>query len=337
MEDLKQLSTVITQAYYLIDKINKDNRFEELVETNTKLLNKNIVLEKELDNLKNKYDNDMNIKIKELNEKSDELKNLTKVSFVQSLNKQVMDKNLIIQQLENQIIKLRANQANENKFCTPNLHSQHHQQYVPVVTEQPSPINITDKTNENDKTDENNKLDETIKSNNKKGVKKINTKQEEPYVEEIKETTTENETQEKSKKGGKKDKYIVEVTEQSNKEEVVIEEYNGETVIEESNEGVVIEENNGETVIEESNEGVVIEENNGETVIEEKPKKKKKEKQPKPFDPNDFEDVNGYELISYKKNYYLRDLETNELYNIIDNNPREIVGLLNSKGKVKFN
>ena len=50
------------------------------------------------------------------------------------------------------------------------------------------------------------------------------------------------------------------------------------------------------------------------------------------FNVDNFEDINGFELTSYKKNYYLRDLETNELYDIYNNKPGKIVGLLNSKG-----
>ena len=55
------------------------------------------------------------------------------------------------------------------------------------------------------------------------------------------------------------------------------------------------------------------------------------------FDPDNFEEINGYELMLYKKNYYLRDLETNELYNILDNKPDTVVGFINNKGKPKFN
>lgn len=55
------------------------------------------------------------------------------------------------------------------------------------------------------------------------------------------------------------------------------------------------------------------------------------------FDPDNFEEINGYELMLYKKNYYLRDLETNELYNIVNNEPNIVVGFINNKGKPKFN
>ena len=54
------------------------------------------------------------------------------------------------------------------------------------------------------------------------------------------------------------------------------------------------------------------------------------------FDPEEFEEINGYELLVYKKNYYLRDLETDELYSILDNKPNKVVGLINNKGKVKL-
>jgi hypothetical protein len=176
MNDLKQLSELVSQIYHLSNKINNSG-FENLANTNSDLLNKINFLEdelsnknKELDDFKNKYDQDIKIK-------NEELINLTKVSFVQSLNKQLNDKNLIIQQLENQINKLKTIQPKEHLIKT--------------------------------------------KSNN--------------------------------------------------------------------------------------------------------------------FNPDCFEDINGFELTIYKKNYYLRDLETNELYNIVDNKPGQIIGLLNSKGKIKFN
>jgi hypothetical protein len=186
MNDLKQLNALISQVYHLSKKISN---LESLEDTNNDLLNRINILEEELSNktneledFKKKYDNDMKVKNNEIKEKCEELNNLTKVSFVQSLNKQINDKNLIIQQLENQISKLKISQTKE-----------------PIV--------------EN------------------KNKKKINVE----------------------------------------------------------------------------------------------------------FNVDSFEDVNGFELTSYKKNYYLRDLETNELYDIIDNKPGKIIGLLNSKGKIKFN
>ena len=54
------------------------------------------------------------------------------------------------------------------------------------------------------------------------------------------------------------------------------------------------------------------------------------------FDPDMFEDINGFELLIYKQKYYLRDLETSEIYDIVDNKQNQIVGLINSKGKIKL-
>ena len=84
MEDLKQLNTIITQAYEIVNKISEDNRFEKLVDTNTELLNKISILEKQIEtktkefnDLKTKYDNDINIKNNEIKDKNEELKSLT--------------------------------------------------------------------------------------------------------------------------------------------------------------------------------------------------------------------------------------------------------------------
>lgn len=55
------------------------------------------------------------------------------------------------------------------------------------------------------------------------------------------------------------------------------------------------------------------------------------------FNPDHFVDINGFELIMYKKKYYLRDLEINHLYDIQDNKPNKIVGIYTTNGKVKLN
>lgn len=54
------------------------------------------------------------------------------------------------------------------------------------------------------------------------------------------------------------------------------------------------------------------------------------------FNPANFEEINGYELLVYKHSYYLHDLETNELYDIKNNKPNNIIGLITEKGKVKL-
>ena len=48
-------------------------------------------------------------------------------------------------------------------------------------------------------------------------------------------------------------------------------------------------------------------------------------------------DINGYELLLYKNNYYLKNNNTNELYDIKNKKPNKLVGIIKSSGKVKFN
>jgi hypothetical protein len=62
-------------------------------------------------------------------------------------------------------------------------------------------------------------------------------------------------------------------------------------------------------------------------------KEDKKPKEDKPFNLDNFKEVNGYELMLYTKNYYLRDLETSEIYNNKNNKPFEKVGLYNIQKK----
>jgi len=100
-----------------------------------------------------------------------------------------------------------------------------------------------------------------------------------------------------------------------------------------------------ELILETVKEETVKEETvNEEVKVEVKTKKVKKSKTKKEpivesdnqFDPDMFEDINGFELLIYKQKYYLRDLETSEIYDIVDNKQNQIVGLINSKGKIKL-
>lgn len=60
------------------------------------------------------------------------------------------------------------------------------------------------------------------------------------------------------------------------------------------------------------------------------------EKEDFDFNPDLFNDINGYELIMYKKKYYLKDMETNEIYDILNNQPNKVIGLINLNGKIKI-
>lgn len=65
--------------------------------------------------------------------------------------------------------------------------------------------------------------------------------------------------------------------------------------------------------------------------------KLKTDKNNEEFDPDKYIEINGYELLLYKKKCYLKDLETAEVYDIVNYKPNKIVGLINHKNKVVFN
>ena len=221
MENINKLSSLITETFEMINNINLtelfsniNNQIQELENNNKKL---NLLIEeknREIQKLVNKYDNDINIRDEKLKEKSDELANFTKISLMQSLHKELNEKNNYIQILESQIEKMKNNK-------TSNLNNEKNK------------VKISEPEKE--------LLDDNLLDKNK--------------------------------------------TNQTEKE--------------------LLDDN-------------LLDKN-------------------KEIDPDNFDDINGYELIIYKKKYYLRDLETNELYNITDNKPDTVVGFINSKGKVKFN
>ncbi len=366
MEDLKQLNTLITQVYQVSNKINKDNLLEKMFGENKDLLEKVSILEKdlntkcrELENLKLKYDTDIGHKNNELIEKSEELKNFTKVSFISSLNKQINDKNLIIQQLENQIFKLKANN-NVNTSKTWVVEEKKTDQVINQTSEQiVSEVPVTEQSNSEQPIIEEKLESVQVQESTEKPKKKKKEKQviENPVVDTVTEEIVIDkpvveETIEDQKVINAEQEGVQEPTEKpkkKKKEKQVVEEQVIEIEkepVEEPNEKPKKKKSkNTEPVVEEEQQPLeeeqqpLEEEPIEEEIIKETTdkKKKKKEKQAKPFDPEDFEDVNGYELITYKKNYYLRDLETNELYSIVDNNPGEVVGLLSNSGKVKLN
>jgi hypothetical protein len=127
--------------------------------------------------------------------------------------------------------------------------------------------------------------------------------------------------------------------------ELILETVKEETVKEETvKEEVTFNEEVKEEKEEITEEAVKEETVNEEVKVEVKTKKVKKSKTKKEpivesdnqFDPDMFEDINGFELLIYKQKYYLRDLETSEIYDIVDNKQNQIVGLINSKGKIKL-
>ena len=123
-----------------------------------------------------------------------------------------------------------------------------------------------------------------------------------------------------------------------NKDEIILEVKQNSSVKEESikeNKEESIKQNKEENK-ESNNKSKKKKEEKIEEKIEEKHIKEKYSNETE-FNPDEYEDINGYELLCYKKKYYLRDLETSEIYDINDYKPNKVVGLITKGGKMKLN
>ena len=326
MDKFNTLCSLVSQTHLLIEQMdletlinNQNNQIDNLIKENTNL--KEIVdgFNKQVKELNFKYDRDMELLSNELKTKQEELSSLTKVSYIQQINKQLSEKTNYCLILESQIDKLRREQ---NQPYQPNP-------VIEKLARKAADVEAELKVQK----------EESEKA--KLNVGKKARKQAPDAVEQVEETSVkeiitaddeENETVQLKK--DKKSKKLAE--EQVN----VIEEI-------EHGEQKKGKKTKKQLVIDEEPETIVPETPVPETpVIEiEQPKKNKKSKKvvveqlPDPdteFNPDNFEDLNGFELLMYKANYYLRDLETSELYDIDTNKPGKIVGLINGKGKVKL-
>jgi hypothetical protein len=349
MESVHKLGKLIEEVSTLFTSIDIPSQINSLISENNKLKEEMKELIEthqnkcdELTQIKTKYDKEIGVKNKEIKEQKEELVRLTKISLIQQYDKQLKDNNDYIKILESQLEKYK------------NLSKPHSPKIEPIVQ-------VELANNKNSKIE----LDIVTETHVEKPI-------EQTEQIELTKTTIVNE---KKKKGKKSKSEIVEPVEEIIQEHVeeiiqepveeiiqehveeIIQEPVGEIIQEPVGEiiqepvGEIIQEPVGEKTIEPNeNEGVskkkkkqkskVQEEPVVENLESEKPNKKngkKAQQEEDEFDPENFEDVNGYELIVYKGGYYLRDLETNELYNIKNNGPNQVVGLINSKGRVKFN
>ena len=123
-----------------------------------------------------------------------------------------------------------------------------------------------------------------------------------------------------------------------NKDEIILEVKQNSSVKESKEESL---KESKEESLKESKEESLKESNNKskkkkEDKIENKNIKEKYSNESE-FNPDEYEDLNGYELLCYKKKYYLRDLETSEIYDINDYKPNKVVGLITKGGKMKLN
>jgi hypothetical protein len=263
--------------------------------------------------------NELNIKInsyeKELITIQDDYDNLKKVSYITSLNKQLHDKNNYIAILESQLNKYKNNKIIDNTddlniLPTKNKKKQNKisnnlETIVQDITENNNLI-ITPETIVQDITENNNLIITP-----------------EIVVQDITENII------KKKKKHKSKTQVIEpiVAPIETPPETPI-EIPLETPIE------IPPETPMDAAIETLTEAEQTINNN--VKLENIIKKKQKKVSNDNFNPEDFEEVNGFELLIYKKTYYLRDLETNELYDILNNKQNNVVGLVNSKGKINF-
>jgi hypothetical protein len=118
-----------------------------------------------------------------------------------------------------------------------------------------------------------------------------------------------------------------------NKDEIILEVKQNSSIKEEENKK---EESIKENKEEQNNKSRKKKEDKIEDKVEEKNIKEKYSNETE-FNPDEYEDINGYELLCYKKKYYLRDLETSEIYDINDYKPNKVVGLITKGGKMKLN
>ena len=125
-----------------------------------------------------------------------------------------------------------------------------------------------------------------------------------------------------------------------NKDEIILEVKQNSSIKEEENKEESVKQNKEESVKqnkeEQNNKSKKKIEDKKEDKVEEKNIKEKYSNETE-FNPDEYEDINGYELLCYKKKYYLRDLETSEIYDINDYKPNKIVGLITKGGKMKLN
>ena len=330
MDKFNTLCSLVSQANLLIGQMdfetlinNQNNQIENLTKENTGLKELVDGLNKQIRELNFKYDKDMELLSNELKAKQEELSSLTKVSYIHQINKQLVEKTNYCQILESQLDKLRREQ---NQPIQPNPVIE---RLAKKAADAEAEVKAQKEESEKAKLNVGKKARKQAIDAVEQDVPDIITIQVPDIVEEkpISEIpiTVENETVQPKK--GKK-----------SKKQLVHDEEPEETIVPE--EPIVVPE---PIVVHET---IVPETIVPETIVEiEQPKKNKKSKKiveeqlpitDTKFNPDNFEDLNGFELLMYKSNYYLRDLETSELYDITGNKPGKIVGLINGKGKVKL-
>ena len=356
MDKFNILCNLMKQANLLIEQIDLDTiinnlniNIENITKENILLKEQVYSLNKQIKELNFKYDKDMELISNELKNNQEELSSLTKVSYIQSLNKQLGEKTNYCQILVSQLDKLKR----ENNQHIINKKEEYSEIKVLNKTNNQTNIIVNNQTNNQSDIIVNNQTNiQTNIQNNQSDIivnKTLNTNEKEKYSEInvmnktnnqsdiiVDKTLNTNEnnvehiesTQVKNKKSKKKIEDNINIIENNEQNKLIIESDS-------------IEQNKKSK----NKKQIIIEDELEQQVIDFDPQKKSKKskivkeqlvEQESIFNPDNFENINGFELLMYKSNYYLRDLETSELYDINKNVPGKIVGLINGKGKIKL-
>ena len=321
---LSQINTIINENT-IINIINEmEDKINKLEIENTKLKEDIIVINKEL------------------TQKKEEILDFSKVSYFKTINKEITEKNNKIKMLETQL----------NKYKTKNIH-------IETKSEDINSIFI--------KSDTDNKLhieeycNETINKPKKlldedeDDIKPINDKISNKIKTDEHTLNEKTDTHTLDKKIKTNQHTLSKKIEIDNKikpdENMLNEKTNNKTLNEKLDENILNEKTDNKIKLDENilNEKTdnkikpdenILNEKTDNNTLDENIKKKDKKKKPIKTQEDEIlekcDDINGYELLTYKKTYYLRNLETNELHSIINFKPDNIVGYLTTSGKIKF-
>ncbi len=411
MDNFNTLCSLVSKANLLIEQMDLESVFNSQAEQIANLTNENLALKeqitglgKQIKELNFKYDKDMELIGNELKSKQEDLASLTKVSYIQSLNKQLVEKTNYCQILESQLDKLKREQ---NQTSQPNpvieklakkaaeaeaeLKAQKEEsekakmsvgkkskkqivdnlvveqeivETVEVVENKVEPVHVEPIVETLEKPEVEDPVVEAKPKKSKKSKKQTDEEFEqvvepitEPVVEvEYLEKTVEESKPKKSKKSKKHVEEEIEQVAEPVAAPVVELEHIEEAVEKEPVVETKPKKKSKKQMVEDDEEDIITKQE-PETVEEPVPDQSKSKKSKKSkktveetveleqpvenanddtINPEKFQDINGFELLEYKSNYYWRDLETSELYDNVSYKPGKIVGLINGKGKVKL-
>ena len=346
MNNFNILRELINQANEIVSTNDFGDNINKLSMENIQLKDTIFYMEKQISELNFKYNKDTEILSNELKTTNDELSNLTKVSTIKQIYKQLEEKNNYCQILESQLEKLKREQQILNKSVKNNKIDED------LVID--SLVCTIDNIIKNDLTNNNKFYNSDLINEfiikNKEGVyntieillskHKQNNSLEQlidnPDMDYIRTFLYQNIKLVDFDNNNK----IVEDNNDNNNNKIVEDnnDNNNNKIVEDNNDNnnnkiVEDNENNNNKIVEDNNDNNNIVVNDNNVTVR---KKSKKNKEIPAFDIENFEDINGYDLITYKSNYYLKNLETNEIFDIKLNKPDKVVGLINSKGKVKL-